>query len=138
MLKIPAVKPPPNQGRSNSGKIKLAILLPIVQVLLTVVRTNWGEAIQLRLGLLNSHVGSVKYLCLALNGPGLVFRYAEILISPIRGISHGLAFLLDTVLYLSGVALLWYYAGDKSIGSCPALPHIVGESRYLDSCFTYL
>ena len=45
---IPAVKPAPNQGRSNSGKIKLAILLPIVQVLLTVVLTNWGEAIQLR------------------------------------------------------------------------------------------
>jgi hypothetical protein len=119
---IPAVKSLPKQGRSNFGKIKLAILLPIVQVLLTVVLTNWGEAIQLRFGLLNSHVGSVKYLCLALNGPGLVFRYAEILISPIKGISDGLAFLLDTVLYLLGVALLWYYVGrqiDRSVSDTP-------------------
>jgi hypothetical protein len=89
---MPAVKSPRKQGRSNFGKIKLAILLPIVQVLLTVVLTNWGEAIQLRFGLLNAHVGSVKYLCLALNGPGLLFRYAEILISPIKGISDGFSF----------------------------------------------
>jgi hypothetical protein len=120
--RIPAVKPLLKQGRSNLGKTKLAILLPIVQVLLTVVLTNWGEAIQLRFGLLNSHVGSVKYLCLALNGPGLVFRYTEILISPIKGISHGLAFLLDTVLYLLGVALLWYYVGrqiDRFVSGTP-------------------
>ena len=119
---IPAVKPLLKQGRYNLGKTKLAILLPIVQVLLTVVLTNWGEAIQLRFGLLNSHVGSVKYLCLALNGPGLVFRYAEILISPIKGISHGLAFLLDTVLYLLGVALLWYYVRrqiDRFVSGTP-------------------
>jgi hypothetical protein len=95
-----------------------------VQVLLTVVLTDWGEAIQLRFGLLNSHLGSVKYLCLAPNGPGLVFRYAEILISPIKWIPHGLGLFMDTFLYLLGVALLWYCVGrpfDRLVSGTPTL-----------------
>jgi hypothetical protein len=89
---------------------------------LAVVLTEWGEALQLRFGLFNSHIGSAKYLCWALNGPGLVFRYAEILISPIKGISQGLAFLLDTFLYLLGVGLLWYHVGrqfDRFVSGTP-------------------
>jgi hypothetical protein len=119
---IPAVKPLQKQRSSNLGGAKLAILIPVVQVPLAVVLTEWGEALQLRFGLINSHVGSVKYLCWALNGPGLVFRYGEILISPIKGISQGLAFLLDTFLYLLGVGLLWYYVGrqfDRFVSGTP-------------------
>jgi uncharacterized membrane protein YidH (DUF202 family) len=103
-------------------KRRFALFLPILLVLLSAVMTKWGEAIQLRFGLLNSHVGSLRYLCEALNAPGLVFRYAEILISPINGVSHGLAFLIDTLLYLLGVALLWYYVGrqfDRFVSGTP-------------------
>src|ERR1700686_2457364 len=92
------------------GKRRFALFLPIVLVLLSAVMTKWGEAIQLRFGLLNSHVGSLRYLCEALNAPALVFRYAERLISPL---SQGLAFLIDTLLDLLGVALLWYYVGRQ-------------------------
>ena len=90
-----------------------------MQVLLTVVLTNWGEAIQLRFGSVSSHVGSVKNLCLALNGPGLVFGYAEILISPIRWIPHGLGLFIDSFLYLLAVALLLVlpWATIRSVGS---------------------
>jgi len=107
---IATVKPSPKQGHFDAEKVKLAILLPVVMVLLSAVMTKWGEAIQLRFGLINSHVGSLRYLCEALNGPALVFRYAERLISPL---SEGLAFLIDTLLDLLGVALLWHYVGRQ-------------------------
>jgi hypothetical protein len=100
-------------------KRKFALFLPILLVLLSAVMTKWGEAIQLRFGLLNSHVGSLRYLCEALNAPALVFRYAERLISPL---SQGLAFLIDTLLDLLGVVLLWYYVGrqfDRFVAGTP-------------------
>ena len=92
------------------GKRRFALFLPILLVLLSAVMTEWGESIQLRFGLLNSHVGSLRYLCEALNAPALLFRYAERFISPL---SQGLAFLIDTLLDLLGVALLWYYVGRQ-------------------------
>jgi len=101
------------------GKRRFALFLPILLVLLSAVMTKWGEAIQLRFGLLNSHVGSLRYLCEALNAPALVFRYAERLISPL---SQGLAFLIDTLLDLLGVALLLYYVGrqfDRFVAGTP-------------------
>jgi|ERR1700688_140185 len=101
------------------GKRRFALFLPILLVLLSAVMTEWGESIQLRFGLLNSHVGSLRYLCEALNAPALVFRYAERLISPL---SQGLAFLIDTLLDLLGVALLWYYVGrqfDRFVAGAP-------------------
>jgi hypothetical protein len=59
------------------GKRKLATLLPIVQVLITAFLTKWGETISLRFGLLNSPFGNLKYLCEALNAPGLLFVTAN-------------------------------------------------------------
>ena len=98
-------------------KLKLALVLPAFQLLISAFLIKWGETVSLRLGLLNSPLGNLKDLWEDLNAPGLLFRYIELLLSPAKWIPHRfLGVQTDTVLFLLGVAVLWYCVGRKFDG----------------------
>ncbi len=95
-------------------KPNFALSLPVLQVAISSFLVKWGKELSLRFGLVDSPLGNLQDLWNALNAPGLVFRYFGVLLSSAKWIPDGfLGVQTDTLLYLSGVALLWYCVGRQ-------------------------
>jgi hypothetical protein len=93
-------------------KLRLALLLPVVQLLLAAILLRWGDTTHLRAS--EDHTPTVRLICWGLNAPALLFRALD----PIRlGPTYSwiptsiLGFDIDDICFLVGVAVLWFFIG---------------------------
>jgi hypothetical protein len=93
--------------------LKLAYVLPAVQVIAAIVMLQWGDAISVRIGIIE-FMGGIRFLCYAINAPALVTRWLEGHYAPVRWMpEHVLPGPLhtDNILFLVCVYILWFLIG---------------------------
>jgi hypothetical protein len=118
-------------------KLKFAVVLPVVQVIITAARTLWADRVDwMLLSLTNRAPGpyvhvhlmaiEARHIWSGINAPTFPLCFVTGVWPPVLRLAIG------EILYLIAVALLWYWVGtyfDQSKGSAvPAIPR-AGQVR---------
>jgi hypothetical protein len=88
-------------------KLRLAVILPVGQVIIALALFEWGERQWVGKGLF---VPTGRLLCFALNAPALLFLKLLDLF-PDWNAPRICGFYFDEIFFLPGVAVLWYLIG---------------------------
>jgi amino acid transporter len=104
-------------------KLRFAVILPVVQLIIALALFKWGERQWEGKGLF---VPTGRLLCHALNAPALLFlRLLDLF--PDWSAPRICGFYFDEIFFLPGVAVVWYLVGralDRRV-----TPHAQSQSR---------
>jgi hypothetical protein len=96
------------------SKLKFAVLLPILQLLIAVILLQWGYREHGRRGLDTPYGSTATMVCHGLNAPALLLRALALLL-PVamatRVPTLQFGFGLDEIFFLVGVGVLWSLVG---------------------------
>jgi hypothetical protein len=115
-------------------KLRLAVALPVTQLIIAAILLSWGHRLKSGLGPHPAifYVPTVTLVCYGISAPALLLRAALLPLSQIRFSVASLD--AADLLFLSGVVVVWYFVGkavDRRIHglhSRPAtVPDVVGN-----------
>jgi len=100
-----------------AGKLKLSLVLPTVQVVITAILTQWADRVDWillggkrapgRFAHLHLLAIEARIIWRSINAPAFMSTRLALLLPPYRVVGFG----LDDLLYLAAVAVLWYFVG---------------------------
>jgi hypothetical protein len=92
-------------------KLKLAVVLPIMQVILAIVLLKIGNSSELPKGWDTPYTPPISLVCTGISAPAFPLTYFVLLLPRSMNLSAVLGFSVQQILFLLGVAALWWWIG---------------------------